>query len=76
MINVGNNFGKLNLCPLRCIALDTQEHLFECNQLINDIIISQDFNYSDIFSENQKKFIYAVDLADKLIRKREKILTR
>ena len=71
MINVGNNYGKSNLCPLGCIALDTQEHIFVCNELISTTKLSNDFNYSHIFSDNPTKFIYAINLADELLRRRE-----
>ena len=75
MINVGNNYGKNNLCPLGCIALDTQEHIFECKELVDSTKVSKDFNYSDIFSNNPIKFIYATNLADELLRKKEQKLS-
>ena len=75
MTNVGNNYGKVNLCPLGCIARDNQEHIFQCKELLSDITVSESFKYSDIFSADQTKFTYAANLADKLIRKREKMIT-
>ena len=75
MINVGNNYGKINLCPLGCIALDTQEHIFECKELLDNKVVSKSFKYNDIFSEEPTKFTYAVNLAEELLRKREKMLS-
>ena len=48
MIDVGNNFGKINLCPLACIACDDQEHIFQCKELINDPEATKNINYKDI----------------------------
>ena len=49
--------------------------LFQYKELLSDITVSKSFNYSDIFSADQTKFTYAANLADKLMRKREKMIT-
>ena len=67
MIDVGNNYGKINLCPLICIALDDQQHIFKCKQLNSTLEVTNNFNYEDIFSENSKQFVNATNL----IRKKE-----
>ena len=68
MIKVGKNYGRTNLCPLGCPLEDSQEHLFQCQQIPND---SKQFDYSDIFSNDPTKFSYIADLAQDLLRKRE-----
>ena len=68
MIKVGMNYGKSNLCPLGCPFQDSQEHLFQCNQIPKE---SKQFEYSDIFSNEATKFSYIANLAQELLRKRE-----
>ena len=71
LIDVGDNFGRINLCPLGCIALDDQKHIFQCSQLKDKSNEVNNFNYADIFSEKSSKFVSATNLADMLLRKRE-----
>lgn len=71
MINVSKNFGQDKNCPLGCPIIDSQEHLFNCRELNNQ---DQVINYSDIFSDNPRKFIPIIDIAQQVLRKREELL--
>ena len=66
MVDVGNNFGKISLCPLGCLARDDQEHIFQCEKIITDPAVTKKFKYEDIFSEKVTKFTNAANISEKL----------
>ena len=55
---------------------DTQQHLFECSELLKNmnILISNDIQYSHIFSENTDKQNAALRLFKSMWKEREAIL--
>ena len=73
MVNVGANYGKSTNCPFGCNSLDDQPHLFQCEFLNED---AQVCNYNDIFSNVPTKFMKITEVALKILRKREKNLTK
>ena len=70
MIKVGQNFGRHDKCPACLCHEDDQQHLFQCDKL-DDYC---DFDYEDIFSNNEEKYHNAINKGDTIIRKRETIL--
>ena len=79
MVEVKTNFrNKYSdvLCPVCKLSDDTQQHLFECSELLKNmnILISNDIQYSHIFSENTDKQKAALRLFKSMWKEREKIL--
>ena len=79
MVEVKTNFrNKYSdvLCPVCKISDDTQQLLFECSELLKNIniLISNDIQYSHIFSENTDKQKAALRLFKSMWKEREKIL--
>ena len=72
--NFSNKYGEESKCKLGCDSLDTQQHLLECNELIECDLVGADdeYEYSDLFSnkvENQLKI--AAKLESRLRRRKE-----
>ena len=74
MIKVNFNYGlKLILCPLCSKKNDTQEHMLECEKLVEH---SKSHEYAKIFSSSKQNIIEAANECKRLYRKREKLLSR
>ena len=77
MLNVANNYGRKDQCPLCKINQDSQQHLIEC--LIIKITCPEIYNnvnirYEDLYSDNTTKQKQITKLFETAIRKREEIL--
>jgi hypothetical protein len=63
-------------CPLKCIQLDSQQHLLVCPKIENNRVTTPDSPvYDDLFSEEVKKIIRAAIILEENFRKR-KILSK
>ena len=71
MINVNFNSGLKVSCPICSKENDTQEHLFTCEELIEE---SDIFDCQHIFSVNNSQIVKAAQLCRKVYRKREKMI--
>ena len=60
-VNFRNKYRDI-LCPVCKLAEDSQQHVFECAELIKNknIVIKNDVVYSHIFSEDIEKQIAAL----------------
>ena len=79
MVEVKTNFrNKYSdiLCPVCKLSDDTQQHLFECSELLKNmnILNRKDIQYSHIFSENTDKQKAALRLFKSMWKEREKSL--
>ena len=79
MIQVGDNFGRKEPCPICQEGNNNQQHLLECSYLnirnsdsVSDE--SYDKSYNDIYEENAEEVIKISEVLYKLYRKREVIL--
>ena len=77
MFNVKNNFRNQYrstnlLCPLCETCDDSQEHLFECSKIKDDISTDQPTNisYSDLFTNDCNRLLQVSQLLEEIIQKR------
>ena len=59
MIQVGDNFGKKEPCPICKIGNNDQQHLLECNVLKSSdpVVVNNIVDYDDLYGENAMEVI-------------------
>ena len=67
-VNFKGKYGDNLNCPMGCNALDTQQHLLQCEKNPTDLNIS---NYKDLFSSNISKNIQVIDQLVRALKNRE-----
>ena len=71
--NFRNNYKQSNLlCPMCELTDDTQEHLFECTSIKEEIHYNN-VHYNDIFSNNIDTLLNAAKMLKKIVDIREKL---
>ena len=78
MIQVGANFGKVEVCPVCLDGRNDQQHLLECSILkLNTSVTQNESNsYIDIYEEDSTKVIKISEALHQLYKKREQILDK
>ena len=76
MINVNYNYGKKVACPICLVEEDTQNHLIECNEIINSDppIKTSHIKLEDAFGKDIAKANELSIVIEKVLQRRETIL--
>ena len=74
MYHSKTNVNTDTLCPVCKVEEDTQQHLFKCEKIMDNVDENKNCVYEDIFSEDPEKLLNVGFALKDLIEIREKLL--